>query len=96
MYDSLRDEIERLHAEITITEQKLSTAGDEACKQRYSLLHGLLVTDQLLLKNKEEHLGATFQQGESALARVEAAAQQLAAQAHSDGPTAIRPQNLAA
>jgi hypothetical protein len=55
MYDSLRDEIERLHAEITITEQKLSTAGDEACKQRYSLLHGLLVTDQLLLKLKRLH-----------------------------------------
>lgn len=70
MYDSLRDEIERLHAEITITERKLGAAGEETCKQHGSFLRGMLPTDQQSI----------FQ----ALTRVELAAQQLVERAHSD------------
>jgi hypothetical protein len=73
MYDSLRDEIERLHAEITITERKLGAAGEETCKQHDSFQRGILPNDQQPI----------FQ----ALTRVELAAQQLAARAHSDAPT---------
>jgi len=95
MYDLLR-EIERLHAEITITEQKLGAVGDETCKQHDSFLCSLLTTDQLLHKNKEEQLEVTLQKSESALTRVELAAQQLVAQAHSDAPTDAPRQYLAA
>jgi len=84
MYDSLRDEIERVHAEIALTEQQLVAVGDDACKQRDSILSALLTTDQLLQKNKEEQLEVRFQKSESALTRVQRAAQQLVAQANSD------------
>jgi len=45
MYDFLRDEIERLHAEITITERKLSAAAEEASKQHDGFFRGLQPTD---------------------------------------------------
>jgi len=67
MYDFLRDEIERLHAEITITERKLSAAAEEASKQHDGFFRGLQPTDQ--------QLKPIFQ----ALTRVEVAAQQLGA-----------------
>jgi hypothetical protein len=93
MYESLREDIERLHAEIAITERKLGSAGDETCTQHDSLLCGLLATNQVLQKKKEEHLEVALQSSERALKRVELAAQQLVAQAHSDAPTRAPRQN---
>jgi hypothetical protein len=89
MHESLRDEIERLHAEITITEQKLGAVDEETRKQHNTFLRGLLPTDRLLQKTKEAQLEVTFQKTESALTRVELAAQQLVAPAHSDTPTDV-------
>ena len=90
MYDSLRNEIERLYAEITITEQKLGAVGDDT-KQHDGFWRDLLTTDQLLLKNKEQQLELTLQKGESMLTRVELAAQQLVAQTHSNPSSDPRP-----
>ena len=90
MYDSLRNEIERLYAEITITEQKLGAVGDDT-KQHDGFWRDLLTTDQLLLKNKEQRLELTLQKGESMLTRVELAAQQLVAQTHSNPSSDPRP-----
>jgi hypothetical protein len=78
MYDSLRDEIERLYAEITITERKLSTASEEASKQHDTFVRGLRPADQ--------QLEPIFQ----ALTQVELAAQQLVARAHWGAPTVCR------
>jgi hypothetical protein len=75
MYDSLRDEIKRLQAEITITERKLGAAGEETCKQHDSFLRGMLPTNQQLHKNKEIQSEPIFE----ALTRVELAAQLLVA-----------------
>lgn len=96
MYNSLREEIERLHAEITITEQKLGAAGGEACKQHDNLLCGLLTTGQLLQRSMKEQLEGTIQKSETALAWVELAAQELVGQSHLDAPTDTPRQNLAA
>jgi hypothetical protein len=67
MYDSLRDEIERLHAEITITGRKLGAAGEETSKQHDSFVRGMLPPDQQLQKNNEVQLEPIFR----ALTRVE-------------------------
>jgi hypothetical protein len=87
MYDSLREEIERLHAEIATTEQKLGAAGDVSSKQHESLLCSLRTAARLPQEKEEDQLEVTLQKSECALTRVELAAQLLAAQAHSDAPT---------
>jgi len=90
VFETLMTEVEQLHAEITATEQKISAARDDSCKQSEKFLLDNLAREQRRLKDQADQLALTIETGEATLTRAMLAAEQLVRQSHLDATVNFR------